>query len=143
MNSLQDNRTKPDRALPRVWRRFYAVRAQESFDFKGRTFVNRGIFGLPIEKLPLDMEHSAWIFPWTRVRTHTLVRDSKHPHPDLSGHEVVAREIDDRLRALDKGQPWPHGMGSSIKTPPGMAPIDDRAYPLPPNNDDNRTGPSS
>jgi len=125
VNSLQDNRTKPDRALPRVWRRFYAVRAGESFDFKGRTFVNRGIFGLPIEKLPLDMEHGAWIFPWTRVRTHTLVREK------LCSYSKVAREIDDRLRKLDDEGATMAAHCADVAAAPRV------------HNDDNRTGSAS
>ncbi len=121
MNALQDNRTKPGRALPRVWRRFAFLRSGERFDFKGRTFCASEFFTFfgmaKVARVDLDMERTAWLFPWTKVRTHTLVRD----------------------KALaDLGDPFSETR-AAIRHEIGKV----YQAPLPPNNDDGRTGPSA
>jgi hypothetical protein len=64
--------TKKQRALPRVWARFFSIPAVSLFSFKGKRYV-KGV-------IPFCAYHNgtrAFFAPWTRVQTDVLVRDAR------------------------------------------------------------------
>lgn len=138
MNVLQDNRSRPS-SIKDV--RFAFVRTDERFYFRGRLFRcsahPRVMWVLPfLCRVDLDMEHRAWLFPWTKVQ---VIREPLPPWPAGMGETVVlpwlrAEDYPEHIRTfgLDavraecfRRNHEVHGRG------------------LPPNNDDGRTGPSA
>jgi len=65
--------TSKTRALPRVWARFYFVKASETFTHGGKRYYKSV---LPF--VAVDSQGSRVFFaPWTLVRTDQLVRDAR------------------------------------------------------------------
>jgi len=111
------------RALPRVWKRFYQLKRGETFFHSGSSLYARAF--LPVKRVH-GLSGSKWLFPWTRVRTTTLVRDvlpGGKSGPDKPIHSET-------LAVLGSiGKPFPSNMGRTVE--PGIT------------SDDTRTGPSA
>lgn len=108
--------TKKPRALPRVWRRYASLTYGEGF-FIGRTrYIATGYFHATTVVGPSKVVR---VWPWTRVQTDTLVRDVR-----AGGKSSVVHEMEAAEKRVD---------GVCICG----------AQDVPPNNDNNITGPTS
>lgn len=66
------NPTKKQRALPRVWARFFSIPALSLFTHQGKRYCKSVI--------PFAALHNGsrtYFAPWTRVQTDVLVRDAR------------------------------------------------------------------
>ncbi len=63
------------RALPRVWKRFYQLKKGEAFDLPGKGSVVVSKIGFFTADAALGYVYL--VAPWKRVRTTTLVRDTR------------------------------------------------------------------